>query len=499
MNLSTDICYQALLARDARYDGRFFTCVTSTGIYCRPICPAPAPKLDNCRFVSSAAAAQEAGFRPCLRCRPESAPDSPAWAGTSTTVKRALRLIDEGALDEGGLETLCDRLGVGARQLRRLFQRHVGAAPLAVAQTRRVLLAKQLLHETELPLADVALASGFRSVRRFNEVFLHLYGRAPGTLRGRRADLSRAAALTLRLPYRPPYDWPAILAFLARRTIPGLERIDGEGYHRVFRIGETAGSVSVKDVSADNALHASIRLPELSALPSVIARLRRLFDLQADPEAIRHGLGRDLALAPLVERRPGLRVPGGWDPFEVAVRAILGQQVSVDAATRLAGRLVERLGERVEGQAGIGLERLFPAPERFTFDEIKTLGMPSARAAALVALATAYRERPRLFDRRQDLDDTVAHLCALPGIGEWTAHYIAMRGLQESDAFLPSDVALQRVLAEQGRRPTPRELLARAEAWRPWRAYAVMHLWHADAATTTAAKPQQEKCNATLA
>ncbi|MGR2737948.1 DNA-3-methyladenine glycosylase family protein [Billgrantia sp. Q4P2] len=303
----------------------------------------------------------------------------------------------------------------------------------------------------------------------------------------------------LRLPYRPPYDWQAILAFLSRRTIPGLERIDGEGYHRVFRIGETAGSVSVKDVSGDSALHASIRLPELSALPNVIARLRRLFDLEADPEAIRRGLGRDSALAPLVESRPGLRVPGGWDPFEVAVRAILGQQVSVDAATRLAGRLVERLGERVAGQEDAGLDRLFPTPERFTFDEIRALGMPGARATALVRLASAYLEQPRLFERRASLEESVAHLCALPGIGEWTAHYIAMRGLQESDAFLPRDVALQRALAEQGRRPTPRELLARAEAWRPWRAYAVMHLWHADAATTTAEKPQQEKCNATLA
>lgn len=498
MNLSTDTCYQALLARDSRYDGRFFTCVTSTGIYCRPICPAPTPKLAHCRFVASAAAAQEAGYRPCLRCRPESAPDSPAWAGTSTTVKRALRLIDEGALDAGGVEALADRLGVGARQLRRLFQRHVGASPLAVAQTRRVLLAKQLLHETELPLADVALASGFGSVRRFNEVFRNLFGRAPGTLRGHQGAAAQAPALTLRLPYRPPYDWQAMLAFLARRTIPGLERIDGEGYHRLFRVGEAVGSVSVRHVPGAKALQASIRLPDLAALPGVIARLRRLFDLQADPEAIRQGLGRDPALAALVERRPGLRVPGGWDPFEIAVRAILGQQVSVDAATRLAGRLVERLGESVTDQAATGLERLFPHPGRFTFDEIKALGMPGARATALVRLAATYREQPQLFDRRQHLDDTVAHLCTLPGICEWTAHYIAMRGLQESDAFLPSDVALQRALAEQERRPTPRELLARAEAWRPWRAYAVMHLWHADAATTVA-HPQQERDDAVLA
>ncbi|MFW3613602.1 AlkA N-terminal domain-containing protein [Billgrantia antri] len=498
MNLSTDTCYQALLARDARYDGRFFTCVTSTGIYCRPICPAQTPKLEHCRFVASAAAAQEAGYRPCLRCRPESAPDSPAWAGTSTTVKRALRLIDEGALDDDRVEALADRLGLGSRQLRRLFQRHVGASPLAVAQTRRVLLAKQLLHETGLPLADVALASGFGSVRRFNEVFRKLFGRAPGTLRGHQGGAAQAPALKLCLPYRPPYDWQAMLAFLARRAIPGLERIDGEGYHRLFRVGEAVGSVSVNHVPDAKALQASIRLPDLAVLPGVIARLRRLFDLQADPEAIRQGLGRDPALAVLVERRPGLRVPGGWDPFEVAVRAILGQQVSVDAATRLAGRLVERLGERVAGQEEAGLGRLFPAPERFTFDEIRALGMPGARATALVRLAATYREQPQLFDRRLHLDDTVVHLCNLPGIGEWTAHYIAMRGLQESDAFLPTDVALQRALAEQGRRPTPPELLTRAEAWRPWRAYAVMHLWQADMATTMA-RPREERGDAALA
>ncbi|WP_201297015.1 AlkA N-terminal domain-containing protein [Billgrantia tianxiuensis] len=302
----------------------------------------------------------------------------------------------------------------------------------------------------------------------------------------------------LRLPYRPPYDWQAILAFLSRRTIPGLERIDGEGYHRIFRLGGALGRVTVRHAPDENALWASIRLSSREALPEVDARLRRLFDLEADPVAIGRKLSRDTTLAPLVAHRPGLRVPGGWDPFEVAVRAILGQQVSVDAATRLAGRLVERLGEHVAGQEDAGLDRLFPAPERFTFDEIRALGMPGARATALVRLASAYLEQPRLFERRASLEESVAHLCALPGIGEWTAHYIAMRGLRESDAFLPRDVALQRALAEQGRRPTPRELLARAEAWRPWRAYAVLHLWHADAATM-AAKPEQERGDATLA
>ncbi len=497
MNLTPETCYQALLARDSRYDGRFFTCVTSTGIYCRPICPAPAPRPEHCRFVGTAAAAQEAGFRPCLRCRPESAPDSPAWAGTSTTVARALRLIEEGALDDGDVEALAERLGLGSRQLRRLFRRHVGASPLAVAQTRRVLLAKQLLHQTDLPLTDVALASGFGSVRRFNEVFQALFGRPPSALRGRRDVAMNAPGLTLLLPYRPPYDWQAMLAFLARRAIRGLERVEGQTYRRVVRLGGTVGRVDVRHAPEARALRVTIRLPELGQLPSLIVRLRRLFDLQADPDAIRCGLCRDPDLATLVASRPGLRLPGGWDPFEIAVRAILGQQVSVTAATRLAERLVERLGERLPDDGETELDRLFPVPERFTLEAVKAIGMPTARATALVRLAAAYSERPSLFDRRGDLDASVARLRELPGIGEWTAQYIAMRGLQESDAFLASDVALQRVLAREGRRPTPRELLARAEAWRPWRAYAVMHLWHADA--PAAAIRQKETCDATLA
>ncbi|PMR76559.1 DNA-3-methyladenine glycosylase 2 family protein [Billgrantia endophytica] len=501
MNLTPETCYKALLARDPRYDGRFFTCVKSTGIYCRPVCPAPKPKLAHCTFVPTAAAAQKAGYRPCLRCRPESAPDSPAWAGTSTTVTRALRLIEEGALDEGSIEALADRLGLGSRQLRRLFTRHVGAAPMAVAQTRRLLLAKQLLHQTELPVTDVALASGFGSVRRFNETFRRLYGRSPGSLRGRGgADTGKAAGpdISLLLPYRPPYDWQAMLDFLARRAIRGLEVVDGQGYRRAICLGADIGEVAVTHAPAESALRASIRFPRFDVLPGIIARLRRLFDLQADPEAIRYALSRDERLAPLVQARPGLRVPGGWDAFEIAVRAILGQQVTVAAATRLAERLVDRLGSRVpEGTCSPGLDRLFPHPEDFTQADVISVGMPGARAAALVQLASAYREEPRLFDRRHDLDETITRLRGLPGIGEWTAHYIAMRALQESDAFLASDVALQRVMAIEGRRPSARELLAMADAWRPWRAYAVMHLWHADAASTGTAF-QKENVDAAL-
>lgn len=507
--MTPDTCYQALLARAPRYDGRFFTCVKSTGIYCRPVCPAPPPRREHCTFVVSAAAAQAAGFRPCLRCRPESAPDSAAWAGTSTTVSRALRLIEEGELDEGGVETLAERLGVSSRHLRRLFQRHLGATPVAVAQTRRLLLAKQLLHQTDLPITQVALASGFGSVRRFNEAFLGLYGRPPNALRGRRdGRAERSPELNLLLPYRPPYDWPAMLDFLGRRAIEGLERVDGGVYRRTLRLGDAAGNapgnaveedehgeVAVSHVPEAASLRASIRLPRLAALPGVIARLRGLFDLQADPETIRRALARDATLAPLVRARPGLRVPGCWDVFEASVRAILGQQVSVQEATRLARRFVERLGDEVAGETP-GLTRLFPLPERVVPEAVGALGVPGARAGALVRLAETCRREPRRFERALSLDDTIERLCALPGIGDWTAHYIAMRALGENDAFPAADAALRRVLATDGVRPDARALRLRAEAWRPWRAYAVMHLWHADARVSEA-PPHEENDHAT--
>lgn len=516
-----DACYRALSTRDPRFDGRLFVGVTSTGIYCRPVCPAPPPRREHCTFVASAAAAQAAGFRPCLRCRPESAPDSAAWAGTSTTVSRALRLIEEGALDEGGVETLAERLGVGSRHLRRLFQRHLGATPVAVAQTRRLLLAKQLLHQTDLPIIQVALASGFGSVRRFNEAFLSLYGRPPNALRGRRdGRAARSPELNLLLPYRPPYDWPAMLDFLGRRAIEGLERVEGGVYRRTLRLGDALGKapgkasekapekasgqapgdehgeVAVSHAPEAASLRVSIRLPRLAALPGVIARLRGLFDLQADPETIRRALERDATLAPLVRARPGLRVPGCWDTFEASVRAILGQQVSVLEATRLARRFVERLGDEVAGETP-GLTRLFPLPERVVPDAVEALGVPGARAGALVRLAETYRREPRRFERSLSLDDTIGRLCALPGIGDWTAHYIAMRALGENDAFPAADAALRRVLAVDGVRPDARALRLRAEAWRPWRAYAVMHLWQADA-RASGAPSYEENDHATL-
>lgn len=475
MLLDPTACRQAVLARDVRFDGRFFTAVTSTGIYCRPICPARPPKADNCRYYPSAAAAQAAGFRPCLRCRPETAPGQGAWRGTSSTVSRAMTLIDAGALDDGGVDALAGRLGVGERQLRRLFLKHLGASPVAVAQTRRVLIAKQLIHETNLTMTELALAAGFGSVRRFNETMRALFGRPPTELRrGLGHGGQRGPGITLTLSYRPPYDWQALLAFLALRAIPGVERIETGVYRRTIEHEGAAGSLAIAHEPERNRLLVTIHFPRLAALPRIIARVRQMFDLDADPETIGQALSGSSRLAPLVAARPGLRVPGAWDGFELAVRAILGQQITVTAATRLAGVIAERWGEPFEGD---GLTRLFPRAE--VLAEAAIDGVPAARASSISRLASAAAAQPGLFERGPDLATSISALTALPGVGEWTAHYIAMRALREPDAFPAADIGLLRALDDGGGRPSPAELFARSAAWRPWRAYAALHLWTA--------------------
>lgn len=481
MDLDDDACYRALSMRDARLDGKIFVGVRTTGIYCRPICPARTPLRRNVTFYASAAAAQEAGFRPCLRCRPETSPDLGVWRGSSNTVARGLALIEDGALDAGDVEALAERLGVGGRQLRRLFKHHLGASPVAVAQTRRVLLAKQLICDTALPMAEVALAAGFGSVRRFNETFQQLYARPPAELRRReRQEVSAqdGGGVVLRLAYRPPYDWPGMLDFLALRAVPGVEAVREGRYSRTLRIDGEVGVVSIGP-GAGETLEVRARFPRLRVLPQVIARVRRVFDLGADPAQVNAHLALDPHLAPLVARRPGLRAPGAWDGFELAVRAVLGQQITVAGARTLAGRLTAELGEALPaGLAGDGLTHLFPTPQALAMIDPGVLPMPGARARALVGLATAAAEDRDLFAARGSLEDAVARLKALPGIGEWTAQYIALRQMREPDAFPHGDIGLMRAMAgPDGRRPSAAELLARAEAWRPWRAYAALHLW----------------------
>ena len=482
MDLDDTACYRAIATRDRRFDGRLFIAVKTTGVYCRPVCPARTPKRENVRFFASAAAAQEAGFRPCLRCRPETSPDLGAWRGTSNTVSRALALIESGGLDDTGVEALGDRLGVGERQLRRLFKQHLGASPVAVAQTRRVLLAKQLIHDTQLPMAEVALAAGFGSVRRFNETFHALYGRPPGYLRrSRRAESSAAAAgeITLRLPYRAPYDWDAIIAFLAARAIPDVESVRDGTYARTVHLDGAAGAIFVQ--RGDGAfLQATVRFPRLASLPAIIARVRRVFDLAADPSVIGAHLAEDELLAPLIAARPGLRVPGAWDGFELAIRAVLGQQITVSAARGLAAKLVALVGTPIEDARAhaAGLTHVFPSAARVAQADLSRLGMPRARIRALQSLAQAHVDDPALFSVRRNLDAAIEQLCALRGIGEWTAQYIAMRELRESDAFPVGDVALLRAMSNLcGSPTTAQEMLKRAEHWRPWRAYATIHLW----------------------
>jgi AraC family transcriptional regulator of adaptative response / DNA-3-methyladenine glycosylase II len=482
---SREACYRALRSRDARFDGLMFVGVTSTGIYCRPVCPAGTAKFENCIFFGSAAAAQDAGFRPCLRCRPETAPDLASWRGTSNTVSRALALIADGALDgeESRVEKLAERLGLGERQLRRLFLQHLGASPISVAQTRRVLFAKQLIHETRMSMTDVAVAAGFGSVRRFNETFRKLFRRPPSALRKRNSASHGGKDVALRLRYRPPYDWDGMLDFLRRRAVAGVEIVDVDRYLRTVEVDGAIGTIEVTHLPERLSLSASIRFSDVRLLPAIVARVRRLFDLGADIGTIGDHLSSDPVLAPLVAQRPGLRAPGGWDGFEIAVRAVLGQQISVVAARRLAGQLVALHGRAVPKSFLIhpGLSHAFPSAKRLASAASIGLGMPTARLMALKAVAEAAEADPNLFRPFGSVEETVTRLRTIRGIGEWTAQYIALRAIREMDAFPATDVGLLRSLAAMdGGISTPANLLSRAESWRPWRAYAAQHLWAAE-------------------
>ena len=483
---SKEVCYRALQSRDARFDGLIFVGVKSTGIYCRPVCPARTAKFSNCTFYGSAAAAQDAGYRPCLRCRPETAPDLASWRGTSNTVSRALALIAEGALDgkKASVEKLAERLGLGERQLRRLFLQHLGASPISVAQTRRVLFAKQLLHETAMPIADVALSSGFGSIRRFNEVFQNLFHRPPGAIRRKSASASTEQGVSLLLRYRPPYDWDSILRFLNDRAIPGVEIVTNSKYLRAVEIDGKAGSIEVSHEPKKQSLHVRILFPHVRAFPAIVARVRRQFDIGADIETIDAHLSNDPMLAPLVTRRPGLRAPGGWDGFELAVRAVLGQQISVIAARTLAAKLVALHGKPVPRAYALhpGLTHVFPAARQLAEVDSLGLGMPSSRLATLKAVAQAAVADPNLFRPKRNIDDTIQRLRNIRGIGEWTAQYIALRAIREMDAFPATDVGLLRGAAaiDSTIARNSTLLLSRAETWRPWRAYAAQHLWAID-------------------
>jgi AraC family transcriptional regulator of adaptative response / DNA-3-methyladenine glycosylase II len=474
MNLDWQVCSRARLSRDARFDGKFFIGVLTTRIYCRPICPARTCQEKNVRYFPTAAAAAEEGFRPCLRCRPECSPGTPAWLGTPNTVSRALRLIGESGLEDGGVEVLAERLGVGSRHLRRLFLRHLGATPLAVAQTRRLHFAKKLIDETSLPMSQIALSSGFGCVRRFNAGIRKVYQRTPTQIRrlARQTVLQPENQYLFRLRFRPPYDWDVMLRFLAARATPGVEAVELGSYRRSISLNGSHGYFEVALDPPNVALAVRVQFGNPRSLFFIVERIRAMFDLNADWAAIMRALRTDPVLAPRAAAHPGLRVPGCWNGFELAVRAILGQQITVKGATALAGRVVRAFGQPFS--VASNLTHLFPPPEVLADANLASIGMPGARAETIRALARAVCDGRINFDGVVDSDAFLTRLCEIPGIGHWTAQYVAMRALGEPDAFPSSDLGLLRALALAN----PRELEQRAESWRPWRAYAAMYLWN---------------------
>jgi AraC family transcriptional regulator, regulatory protein of adaptative response / DNA-3-methyladenine glycosylase II len=481
MNIDQDICYQALCTRDARFDGRFFTAVRTTGIYCRPICPSRTPKRGNVHFFASTAAAEEAGFRPCRRCRPETAPGTPAWEGTSAIVSRALRLISQGLLDDVSLESLAGRVGVGSRHLRRLFVRHVGAAPNAVVRTQRLHFARQLIDETRLPMAQIAFASGFSSIRRFNQAILKSFRVSPTLLRrATRKDGHRETGsdLGIRLAYREPLDWKSLLSFLSTRAIPGVESVEDGVYRRSIELDGKPGIIEVMRTDGPY-LSVRMQLPAMARLAQVIDRIRRLFDLSADPVRIAEALSADPVLNPIVRALPGLRLPGAWDPFELMVRAVLGQQVSVKAASTFAGRIVQKYGKPVDSGSSFRITHIFPKAEDLVKADLRTVGLTAARSRTIrnIAVAACKSTLPR--DSSLGLDSVVRSLTAIEGIGEWTAHYIAMRAFGEPDAFPDGDLGLRHAVSNGEDLVSRAELKKMAERWRPWRSYAAMYLWNA--------------------
>ena len=505
-HLDADRCYAAVTTRDARFDGLFFTAVNTTGIYCRPVCAARTPKRSSCDFFQTAAAAESAGFRPCLRCRPELAPGRADF--NETLAAAILARLQAGALDEGSSETLGREIGLSSRQVRRILLEHFGVTPIEVAQTQRLLFAKKLLQETELPMTQIALSSGFRSLRRFNTSFRERYGLAPSTLRregrgptddAREPKATSLGNISLRLAYRPPLDWPGMLRYLAGRATKGVEAVqfgaDSATYLRTATLtaGErtVSGWLAVREPNAAEAAkkgNTNVLLVTVSAslapvLMPVMHRLRQLFDLDANPTRIALHLKHDALLLPALAASPGLRVPGAWDRFELALRAVLGQQVSVAGATTLSGRLAARFGVPIATPYA-ALERSAPKAAtlaRADLADIAAIGLPNKRAATIRELARFAANDGLNFAPGTQLDDAVAALDALPGIGPWTAQYIAMRALRFADAFPAGDLGLRKALKElesTDHLPTEAALLRRAEAWRPWRAYAAAYLWH---------------------
>ena len=482
MDLDGRRLYKALAARDPRFDGVFFVGVTSTRIYCRPICPVKTPKEANCRFFETPQETEQAGFRPCLRCRPELAPGSAPVDDSQRIARLIVQRLEEGKLDDqAGLEDIADQFELSSRQIRRIVQKELGVPPIQLLLTRRLLLAKQLLTETALPVTEIAFASGFSSLRRFNDAFSTRYRMPPTRLRRKALEgadtIDGSTASTLQLAYRPPYDWSGVLAFLEMRALKGVEWVTADSYARTVRLGHARGWIRVTHARQKRALMLEFTHSLTPALPALLTRVRALFDLDARPDMISKHLAKDQRLAAAVKRTPGKRVPGAFNGFELGLRAILGQQVTVRAATTVAGRFVEAFGEPIVTPFA-QLNRLTPSAARVAaagVGEVATLGIIAARARSIIALAKAQGSGAVSLDGGADQspDDTIRRLLELPGIGPWTAQYIAMRALRWPDAFPKQDIAVRNKLGGV----TANEAEALSQAWRPWRSYAVMHVW----------------------
>ena len=474
MVLDPDCCYGAVKSHDVRFDGRFFTGVTSTRIYCRPVCKAKVPKRENCRFFPSAAAAEGEGFRPCLRCRPELAPGNASIDAAQRLAQSAASLIEDGMAQGNGLDYIAKQLGVSDRHLRRVFEGQFGVAPIAFAQTQRLLLAKRLLTDTAMSATDIAYASGFQSLRRFNALFKERYRLTPSDLRKTTKHGEVQDYFAFELAYRPPLDWTHLLNFLGDRSIAQVEHVERQRYHRTLRIVDRAeqhlGWIEVSRHKTKSVLSVHVSATLAKVLPQVLARVKRLFDLSCQPQEIVAGLGE------WAQRNAGLRLPGAFDGFELAVRAVLGQQITVRAATTLAGRFAAAFGDEIKTPF-TSLRRVFPTAQsvaKRSVDDIAKLGIIATRTKTILALARAISSGAMVLEPSANVDETLAELKQIPGIGDWTAQYIAMRALAWPDAFPHTDFGVMKAMDESN----VKRVLARAEAWRPWRAYAVMHLWH---------------------
>jgi len=469
MKLNPSTCYRAVQSRDSRFDGVFFTGVLTTGIYCRPVCTAKLPREENVQFYPSAAAAERRGFRPCLQCRPELAPGNARIDSLGRLASAAAARIEDGALSNMSVAALAEELGVTDRHLRRITESELGVSPIELAQTQRLLLAKRLLTDTHMPVTEIAFASGFSSLRRFNTLFRERYRMNPTDLRKAARPAGSGDSLAFEIAYRPPFDWASLASFLAARAVFGVESIDSQGYSRTVARGTGRGWIAVYPIAGRDRLRVKMSASLSPEVLPLLARVKRLFDLSAHPGKIASHLGT------MAAPNPGLRVPGAFDGFEMAVRAILGQQVSVRAATTLMGRLVARFGEPISTPVK-ALTHVTPTAERVACadsPDLVALGILATRATSILSLARAVTEGKVVLDSTTDPEVAITRLKELPGIGEWTAQYIAMRALNWPDAFPHTDLGIRKALGEN----RPSRLLEIADAWRPWRAYAAMHLW----------------------